>query len=149
MDDAKFWSLLEPGRLDEDPKNRLRGALMKLEPEELVVFQARFDEAFARANRPELVAAAGIIAGSTSPETFAALRYALILRGKAVFEAALRDADSLAYVAIRADPDAGYLAFDAYEAKTGAELPHAEGPPPPEPLADAAKRLPKLSAKYK
>lgn len=154
MDEAKFWELLEGGRRDPDPKNKLRAALMKLEPEELEAFQTRLDAVFERANQWALRSAVTLIERDDSDERFDQFRFGLILRGKTIYDAALRDPDSLAYAEVKADPDAGYLAFDVYETKKGCDMARPETPRA-EPAgtrwdaSEVARRLPKLSAKYK
>lgn len=154
MDEAKFWELLEPGRRDPDPKNQLRAALMKLEPEELEAFQARLDAVFERANQWALRSAVALIERDDGDERFDQFRFGLIMRGKTIYDAALRDPDSLAYAEVKADPDAGYLAFDVYEMKKGCDMPRPDSPRPPPTgtrwnANEIGRRLPKLSAKYK
>ena len=158
MDDERFWSLIEPGSRDVDPKNQLRSALQKLTAEELVEFQERFDAAFDKAHRWPLWAAASVICGSRTDDGFTHFRYGLILRGRKIYEAALRDPDSLAYSSVVPDPDGGYLALDAYEAKTGGDMPRRTPGAMREPegsrwdLEDPTqtkRRLPKLVAKHR
>lgn len=132
MTNGQFWELVaaatnSDGDLDELPA-LLRESLVKLAAEEIVSFQDIFDELSAKAYRRELWGAAYLLNGGCSDDGFEYFRAWLIAHGKATYEAALENPDSLATLA---DPDNDdneledliYVAREAYEEKTGQELP--------------------------
>jgi len=98
-----------------------------------------------------------VISGGCSDDGFEYFRCWLIAQGKAVFEAALKDPDSLSELDIEDDPEEEellYLAPEIYEEKTGEEMPSTGSPDPSEPTGDAwdedsvEELFPKLAAKY-
>lgn len=153
MDIDQFWKIVESGKDSEDPETVVREELARLAPEEIATFQAHFDSQFARAYRWNLWGAAYIIEGGCSDDGFMDFRYALISKGREIFEAALRDPDTLAEADIVSNEEFGYVAEEAYEAATGNELPRDTVDWPEEPAGESwdfddakenARRLPKL-----
>lgn len=146
MNESTFWELCERhlarGRGDDDEERveRLTAALAKLPPREIVDFQRLLDDAMDRAYRWDLWGAAYVILGGCSDDGFEYFRAWLVSRGRAVYEAALRDPESLADQ-VQDDPDWApdlesllYAATEAYETATeGDELPEPEEPGPAEP----------------
>lgn len=131
MDDATFWQLVlaaqGPGG-DDAHAARLRERLLSLPPEEIARFDLRFRELHASAVRQELRAAGMLLnRGHGSDDGFKYFRNWLISRGRATFESALVEPDSLADIPMIADSSAefesfGYAASEAYHLATGREL---------------------------
>ncbi len=168
MDWKQFWRRVgdayRPDGIDhfEALKDRLAG----LKWFEVVEFQARFDELMTAANRIDLWGAAYLINGGCSDDGFRDFRAWLVGRGRHVYEAALKNPDTLVDV-LDGDPVDGYgldvAAVRAYEALTGKadfyeRLDRAEKdnpPPPPEGVdwdfedeAEMRRRFPRLSHLY-
>ena len=133
MDETVFWKLIDrvrneyPDDLD-DQCTYLGQVLQRLPPTDCLSAGRWFDEAIRRAYHWPLWGAAFIIGGGCSDDGFVDFRAALVMRGWAVFEAALRDPDSLAnltlpeeawfyegfqYVVHEAMDEAGDAAIDA------------------------------------
>ncbi len=166
MDETKFWKLVEdasraaPGydmQAAERQAAALGAALEKLPPGEIVAFQGILDEKRNEAYRWNLWGAADLLNGGCSDDCFDYFRAWLIGRGQKVFEAALRDPDTLAQFA--ADPrSAGaaegglecesflYVAQAVYRKVAGGEIPHKDLPLLREPVGKAGEEedLPKL-----
>ena len=101
MDDARFWSIVEDCHAasgdDMDRKDRLiKVAASKLSASDVESFGAIFDRMMDAAYSYPLWGAACIIHGGCSDDTFSDFRASLISRGRAAFENALKDPDSLA-----------------------------------------------------
>lgn len=160
-DEAAFWRLVEGARgAERDPERtaaRLGQRLGDLPPEEIARFDAVLQELMTRTYTWDLWAAAYILQGGCSDDCFEYFRGWLIAQGRAVFEAAERDPESLADVA---DPHAMnecesilQVARLAYERKTGRELPFRRVQafePAGEPFADDTVngRFPRLAAVF-
>ncbi len=156
----QFWSLVE-GLPTEGAEHALEERLQPLSPADLVAFDRHFTEQFFRAYDWQLWNAAYIIKGGCSDDSFMDFRYGLISRGRAVFEAALHDPDTLAAV-VRQGEDLRNEAFASvaahvYEQQTGTALPDRGLRHPAEPTGEdwnpddkelCARRLPKLWAKF-
>lgn len=176
MTEAEFWahvSATRPGGFD--PKAHaaeLSARLAKLPEGDILDFAHHWDAASARAYLQDLWGAAYLVNGGCSDDGFQYFRWWLILQGRAAFDAALADPDTLlevldgereveaeVYPGIdawfratgRANDDAGYDAF--YRALT------ARHPTPPTdpPLAaewdfdddaEVRRRFPRLAAAY-
>lgn len=101
MDEATFWKLIErvrneyPDDLD-DQCTHLGQVLERLPPDQCLSAGRWFDVAIQRAYHWPLWAAAFVIGGGCSDDSFMDFRAALIMKGRTLFEAALRDPDSLA-----------------------------------------------------
>lgn len=107
MDETLFWSIIEAGGPDSfrDPErqlNAVRDRLRLLTPGELVAFHLMFNRKMDDVYHWDLWAAGYLMNGGCSDDGFAYFRAWLISQGRRVYEAALRDPDSLAEVA---DPD--------------------------------------------
>jgi hypothetical protein len=167
LDTERFWSIVEAGgrKAQEDPERHLeavRRALGKLPPDELIAFHRLFNRAMDDAYSWDLWGAAYLINGGCSDDGFAYFRSWLISRGRAVYEAAVRDPDSLAGLV---DPDRDDyefedfwgLALDVYEERTGEAPPAFEGrgvEPDGErwdfdDVEEVSTRLPKLAALHR
>jgi hypothetical protein len=169
MDRREFWNIIEESgkKAKGDPDmqmDTLRDQLQAITPEELVEFQAHFDDCWCRANHWDLWAAAYIIGGGCSDDGFMDFRGWLISKGEKVFEAALKNADSL--VDVMQEPDGEgqiegfqYIAPQVWAEKTGKEIidhfPYTKthpGEPEGEEWSeegdDLSRRFPKLWKKY-
>ncbi len=166
MDDAKFWTIIEAGdpealREAQRQLDAVRERLRCLTPAELVAFHLTFNRKMDAAYHWDLWAAGYLMNGGCSDDGFAYFRAWLISQGRRVYEAALRDPDSLAEVA---DPqrddneaeDLWGIAQQIYREKTGADMivefrwsakpggEHWLG----DDFDEYAKRLPRLAAIY-
>lgn len=154
----EFWKLIETARAKDadEPEEGLRAALEPLTAAEVTSFQQHFDELFGSAYRWNLWGAAYQIEGGCSDDGFTDFRYGLISLGRRVFEAALKNPDSLADVDDDITNEAfGYVAGQVHEGKTKDELERTLAQPT-EPVgeqwdfdddAENARRLPRLHAK--
>lgn len=165
MDDSRFWAIIETGGHhtgdDQDEQSdAIREALDGLPPEEVRDFHRILNQKLAAAYRWDLWGAAYLINGGCSDDGFFYFRSWLLGRGRAVYEAALQNPDSLAGHTNPEDDDHEYedlwsIPRDAYEALTGAEMPIEGDPEPDSPAGDqwdfeddaeVRRRLPKLAA---
>lgn len=163
-----FWQLIDASRLaaDNDPEaqlDTLGDLLAALEADQIVAFDRLLVEQVNRAYHWDLWAAAYIIGGGCSDDGFMDFTTWLIGKGEAVFEAALRDADSLADV-VDDELDGecqveglSYLPCQAWEEKSGRpgdDFPRhlyafQEGPQGESWDEDAVHaRLPRLAARF-
>jgi hypothetical protein len=168
MEWKQFWKLTESAYRADGAEHfeALKGVLAAAAPDELVAYQARFDELLAAANRIDLWGAAYLINGGCSDDGFHDFRAWLIGRGRHVYESALKDPDTLADV-LDGDPVDGFgldvAAVRVYEEKTGRDdfydrldRAEADSPPPPpegddwdfEDDAEVRRRFPRLSRLY-
>lgn len=132
MTDDDFWALIEAtcsGSADDECA-ALESGLAGFGEAELVAFEATLQRLTADADRWDLWGAGYLINGGCSDDGFLYFRGWLIAAGRAVYEASLRDPDSLAdHPAVRAalddtgpdleDEEVLYAAGAAYEATTG------------------------------
>src|SRR5437763_11415291 len=107
VDDAKFWTIIEAGEMHRLPDLDRQLAVVQdqlhlLTPAELVAFHLMFNRKMDDADHWDLWAVGYLMNGGCSDDGFAYFRAWLISQGRRVYEAALRDPDSLAAVA---DPD--------------------------------------------
>ena len=142
MDSTELWDLVEtardeaddPGDADAVAETLVR-MLADRAPEVIEAFDVALAGLVAESYLTELWAAAYLVNGGASDDGFDYFRGWLIAQGRDVFEAAVADPDSLAEVpAVRRALAAGDeleceamlgVAWDAYEAATGEELPEA------------------------
>jgi hypothetical protein len=125
-----FWTIIEAARrkAGDDLEGRvdaLGAQLAALSAQELQSFQALYDEQIRRSFRWDLWGAAYLMNGGCSDDGFRYFRDWLISEGPHTFEAALRSPESLAdlpRVELAELELYGYVALQAYEAKTGGEL---------------------------
>jgi hypothetical protein len=146
MTEEQFWCIIAESHegdtselVSEDQQRqvkRLKELLRPLTIEGLLDFDDILAQTFFEADRWDLMAAATIInIGCCSDDGFMDFRYWLISMGKAVYEDALIDPDSLANVRVVQiafqEPyswrtqfgDCGYVVRPIYEEKTGEEMP--------------------------
>jgi hypothetical protein len=124
MDIDQFWRFVDATAGLPDRGDMLTAALSALPEDEIVRFQLRYDDVLQSANTVDLWGAAHLIMGGCSDDAFSDFRADLIELGRPVFEAAVRDPDSLAGIFIPANPYRPVLelpgaAGAAWTAKTG------------------------------
>ena len=103
MDEDRFWQIIDSAcrsdpRSAEQWDGRLTEALAQLPADEIIEWNHIFDRLAARAYRTDLWAAAYLIHGGASDDGFYYFRCWLIGMGKEVYDAAIKDPDSLADV---------------------------------------------------
>ena len=176
MTDAEFWahiSATRPRRYDADAHaDALTSRLAGLPEGDILDFVHHWDAAGARAYRQDLWGAAYLVNGGCSDDGFQYFRWWLILQGRAAFDAALADPDSLVEVLdgereveaevypglmawFRAtgttEDDAGYAAFNR-AMRFRHPTPPTDPPLAPEwdfdDDAEVRRRLPRLAAAY-
>ncbi|MER6251677.1 DUF4240 domain-containing protein [Streptomyces sp. NPDC001584] len=136
MDKQMFWKLIETARAEAEPQEvSARAAeLLAGRPEsEIAAAQQVLWDLLAESYRAPLWAAAYVINGGCSDDGFDYFRGWLLTQGRETFETALTDPDSLAaHPAVAGaaaegldleDEGALSIAWTAYEAATGRELP--------------------------
>ena len=129
MTTEEFWKLIDSTK-DSDPEaqaEKLVESLAKLEPAKILAFGHLWDQFHSEAYTWKLWGAGYIMNGGCSDDGFIDFRSWLLLQGQGVYEAALKDADTLANV--KCEPDAAscecYPAADAYCAVTSSDDHHA------------------------
>jgi hypothetical protein len=101
MDDTRFWSIIEDCHIasggDMDRKDQhIRTATSRLSGPDAESFVGIFDRMMDTAYSYQLWGAAYVIHGGCGDDTFSDFRASLISRGRAAFEKAIKDPDSLA-----------------------------------------------------
>ena len=149
MELDRFWELVEAAAAAangdcEAQAEQLTAMLEKLAPDEIVSFERHFSGRLAEAYRWELWGLAYQLNGGCSDDGFVYFRCWLLAQGRAAWEAALADPDSLmdhpvAYWSgsdLECEPML-YVTVNAYHARAEAELPgDSHVPQPAEPLGD-------------
>lgn len=157
------WAVVESVRVHAEDSMKLRRALRRVakpwRADEALGFSLRMSELMNLAYTHELWGAAYVINGGSSDDGFLYFRAWLILRGRGVFEVALRDPDSLVdHVGETQDHEAEFLLYvpaDIYFKVTGRPLPQVPpaesqfGSPRGQPWAedDLPRRYPRLHAR--
>lgn len=161
MDNTTFWEIIErvrmasPGK-DERPE-ALRAVLDELSPEEIQDFQESYIAQVYGAYTWPLWGAAYVMNGGCSDDCFDYFRDWLISEGRTVYEAALKDPETLADLP-RIDEieleEFRYVADEVYEAKAGRTMAPTYPAFPGEPAGDSwdedsvDKLFPKLASIY-
>lgn len=168
MNDEEFWSIIAASRVASDGTfggrvESLDSHLSALSPEQIAAFQRIFDRCMNRAYTWDLWGAAYVIGGGCSNDGFTDFRSWLISMGRATYERALADPESLADLAfgLDAEEDAffeefAYVASRVYEDRTGESMPYVERTARSDPAGkrwaedghDLLSRFPRLWAKY-
>ena len=148
MDPSTFWALIDDTRFvsDGSPQRHasaLMRRLLKLHPDEVVGFERCWRECDVALYRWDLWAAAYLLNGGCDDTCFEHFRSYVIGLGEQVYRDALRDADSLVFLArgpsyqFAYDAEGlGFAAADAYEALTGKSLPDLGPELPREPSGE-------------
>ncbi len=164
MNEKKFWETIAASKKNERDSQEaqeaaLRKLLTPLETEELIAFDRIFSELIIKSYTWDLWGAAHIINGGCSDDGFEYFRRGLIAAGRARFEAALQDAESLADWA---EPDElefesiAYVAISLLKTRTEARVPDHRLKQPSEPVGeewteegnDLEERFPQLWARF-
>lgn len=166
MDRETFWQFIDTVRTEARNDETqfepiLCSHLEELEPSDLIEFDHHLRELVAQAYLNQLWGAAYIINGGASDDGFYYFRAWLVMQGKAVYEKALKDPDSLVEVCDQINFDAEaeevlYAARNVYEQRTGEEFesmidPGDTGVWPTDPdweEEDLPHLFPRLSARY-
>ena len=172
MDESQFWNLIEESKRASKADfglqaESLLGLLCKLPPQDIARFHRIYHDHVVRAYTWDLWGAAYVIGGGCSDDGFDYFRDWLISRGRTVYEAAMRNPESLVDVVTQADADEHcefeelrYVAAHAWAARTGrseGEFPTEQGTQQPsEPSGVAwqeddsvlARRFPRLAARF-
>lgn len=131
----EFWSIVESARTDARPTHEaLIDRLAALTMDEILDFQMRFDEVQDAVHRWDVWAAAYLIGGGCSDDSFSDFRAGLVALGRSWFEKAAQSPDSLAdhpvviEAAAQGDSDAifyedvGIAAGAAYDRHTDGDV---------------------------
>lgn len=127
MSEHEFWSLVERTADPQDPPGqaaRLTEELSRLTAEQVLGFDLRFSRFHRACGLGSLWCAAYVMLGACSEEDFDHFRSGLIGRGRAVFEDALRDPDTLVELDLDVphdlqNEDLAFAAADAWTRVTG------------------------------
>ena len=161
MEMAEFWRIIESAKLaspssDERPE-ALRAALGALAPDEIQAFQELYIAKISEAYTWPLWGAAYIMNGGCSDDCFDYFRDWLISEGQTVYEAALKDPETLADLPRAQESELEefrYVAQEVYEGKLGRAMEPSYPPLQSQPAGEAwdeetvDKLFPKLSGKY-
>ena len=173
MSDEKFWNIVNHNAAsDNDPDARLdalRVALRELSLEDIIAFEAAFRAFLNKAYTWDLWGAGYVIHGGCSDDGFEYFRRWLVSRGRAAYEAALADPDSLADLALEPMGPEEYWEFEEFyyiateifaekggegdvgdhsEPEAGLGGPEPSGEPFDEDEEHLAKRYPKLWKRF-
>jgi hypothetical protein len=158
VDESQFWELVQRAHdAASDDMDRkcevLKAEIGKLSKNEARDFAVRFDTMMDRAYSHKLWGAANVIHGGCSDDTFNDFRSSLISRGRACFERAIADPDSLADEEF--DATAWFYEGYQYAVTAGVKAlaglrPGRQHPDRPsgEDEDDLQERFPRLSAKF-
>jgi Protein of unknown function (DUF4240) len=132
MNEDRFWQLIRDARAQADNDeyevvNELEALLIEQTPEDILEFDRHFYGVYFASYRSDLWGAAFIMNGGCSDDGFDYFRGWLITQGRAVFEGAFQQPDSLAdHVPDDAEADFGFenedvlgVAARAWAKKTG------------------------------
>ena len=133
MNTAQFWNIIETAR-QKSPKNSerqvklIRKTLESLPAKEILSFDRIYDRLRFRAYSWDLWEAAKILKGGCSDDGFEDFRAWLISRGRKVYDAAMRNPDSLVRQVEDSRDDYElasmlYVGMHAYEAVSGQPIP--------------------------
>jgi hypothetical protein len=131
VDEKTFWRIVDstlPAADDrEEQESLLWDKLVGLQPQEVAEFAWLFDDMINRAERGNGREAWLKFDGVGADDGFWDFRCWLVSRGRAVYEATLRDPKSLRAVVAEDEDlhfgDFGYASWGVYEQLTGEELP--------------------------
>ncbi len=104
MDLSQFWCLIDSTRGQAERADALTLGLGALPPEQIVRFRLLFDDVLQAANTVDLWGAAHQINGGCTDDGFVYFRERLIELGRDVFDAAVKDPDSLALIVKPGEP---------------------------------------------
>lgn len=169
MDVDGYWALIEQAGAEVAPNARTDGSLVlaalrplleQLGPEEVASFDAQQRELLRASYGWTLWGAAYVICGGCSDDGFDDFRGWLLMQGRATFEGAVADPDTLAVLDFGDDgfpacEEALYFPNEVYEAATGEEIAVEHRPMPDlgeewdfDDEDEMASRYPRLWARY-
>jgi Protein of unknown function (DUF4240) len=164
MNEQKFWEIIAASKKSEHDSQQAQEAsltkiLSTLDTEEVISFDKIFTELILKSYTWDLWGAAYIIDGGCSDDGFEYFRRGLIASGRARFEAAMHDAESLADWAESDEMEfegISYVASATLKERGGAGLPNHGFKRPSQPAGepwdeegdDLEERFPKLWAKF-
>lgn len=131
MNTEAFWTIVNntlEAKTIEQQLELLYNELNELSIPEIIAFHEVFLHKMDEAYTWDLWAAAHIIHGDCPDDAFIDFRAWLIFRGKAVFESAIKNADSLSNLSKKAllesfdGEEFNYMAAEVYEEKTGEDI---------------------------
>lgn len=127
MTEDKFWDIIEQTQSDTEDGQlaALTVALDEQSTDDIIAFQTVYYALLDKAYRWDLWAAAYVIIGGCSDDGFDYFCDWLISKGRAVFEAAIADPESLADTDLSGDmsfEEFRYTAGDVYESKAGHDM---------------------------
>ena len=132
MDEEQYWKIVQKSLKnatdEEEQEESLVEQLEKLKPHDIVGFRLRTDKLLFDSYTSEMWCAGYILNGGCSDDGFEYFRCWVISRGKAVYDAALLNPDSLINQVVDEDFDEyefelfWYVALEAFENKTGKEI---------------------------
>ncbi len=172
MSSDDFWEIVQECKTFADPTAGAKDKLAELQPQQVAAFKWHLENYVGAAYSYDIWGAAYMLSYWCSDDGFEYFRYGLVSQGRATYEEALRNPDSL--VELWGHPDISneefcYAAAEVYEEMTGRELPPEcwSGPGPRwsayvsglststmrhdwdfNNVIEGKKRLPKLSALY-
>jgi hypothetical protein len=160
VDEDRFWQIVDatvPAAADRQRQfGLLLDQLRGLPPEQVAAFGWCFRRQVERSNCSNVKGAWRLIDGQGADDAFREFRCWLVSRGRALFEAALTDPDTLAWV-VEPGEDTHFGEFDSsnavYHQMTGRECPPDPAPPEPSPgeawnaddRQEVRRRMPRLA----
>jgi hypothetical protein len=124
MNIENFWNVIEQCKDCMRPEFKLQRILVGLSMEEVKEFQRHFDTLATNACRFDIHAAARLLNGGCDAREFSDFRHGLIVKGRAVYEAALKNPDHLhtLWGQRRINDDVvHYVALGVYAARLGGD----------------------------
>ena len=154
MTTTEFWQIIEQSgheaESSDEQAEKLEDLLSELAPEEIAAFEDLFTKFRYAAYRWDLWGVAYVLCGGCGDDSFDYFRAWVIGRGQKFYEEAMQDPESIADKVTADDcPEAEllmYAAANAYEEKTGEDLPARTIKHPKEPAGEQWEEedLPKL-----
>ncbi|MDH5327971.1 MAG: DUF4240 domain-containing protein [Gammaproteobacteria bacterium] len=162
MNEDKFWKLIDETRVEagtdfSERVQTLKDKLSNLSAGDIEKFDSIYFEQIVNAYRWPLWGAAYVINGGCSDDGFRYFCDWLISEGREMYDAALEDPEALAELDDVEDfsfEEFGYAALEAYEEKTGKDIPENDQAYPDEPSGeqwdegDLGRLYPNLADKY-
>lgn len=125
MSRDEFWAIIAQLEKERWPDCAIIPFLDKFTPAEFISYQHHFDTLINQAYHWNLWGAVQIL-GPATDDDFIDFRYGLLGKGKAAYESALKEPDSLADLSVDKDTwnePFGYIASVMYKRSTGTDIP--------------------------
>ena len=157
MTENQFWDIITRSSAENQDQQakQLTAELSTLSQDELIAFEGHYRSKLRQAYHWDLWAAAYIINGGASDDSFDYFCDWLISRGQSVFKAALEDPETLIGIATPWDTEFEefrYIMMDVMEEKFSGEFPSPSKPRPASPAGETwdeetmGEKYPKLTA---